>query len=71
MTSVKERTFPTLAAWRDALGLSQMEASRVLGISQTRYSRLERRISATRGKTARRIWKQTGVPVAVLVGADL
>lgn len=71
MASIKERTYPTLAAWRDALGLSQMEAARVLGISQTRYSRLERRVANTRGKTARKIWRQTGVPVEVLVGADL
>lgn len=71
MTSVKERSYPTLAAWRDALGLTQMQASRVLDISQTRYSRLERRTANTRGKTARRISKQTGVPVDVLVGADL
>lgn len=69
MNTVKPRTFPTLAAWREATGLSQMEAARVLEISQTSYSRLERRIVATRGKRARAIWRKTGVPVEVLVGA--
>lgn len=71
MISVKERKFKNLAEWRDFFGLSQMEASRMLRISQARYSRLERRIATTRGKAARRIWKQTGVPLEVLVGADL
>lgn len=70
MPRIKARSYPTLAAWRDATGLSQIEAANVLGISQTAYSRLERRIMATRGKRARKIWRQTGVPVAVLVGAD-
>jgi transcriptional regulator with XRE-family HTH domain len=69
MRTVKSRTFPTLAAWRDATGLSQAEAARVLGMSQTNYSKLERRIIASPGKRARKIWKQTGVPVEVLVGA--
>jgi transcriptional regulator with XRE-family HTH domain len=69
MHTGKQRTYTNLAAWRNATGLSQMEASRVLGISQTSYSRLERRVVAARGKRARSIWRQTGVPVEVLVGA--
>lgn len=69
MPPVKSRSYPTLAAWRDATGLSQAEAARVLGISQTAYSRLERQVTAARGKRARAIWRQTGVPVEVLVGA--
>lgn len=68
MTPVKP-PYPTLKAWRDEKGLSQMEASRVLEISQTAYSRLERGVNFTRGKRAKAIWRQTGVPIEVLVGA--
>lgn len=66
---VTVRPYPDLATWRDAHGLSQHEAADLLGISQTYYGRLERRIQAARGKRAKEIMAKTGVPLEVLVGA--
>lgn len=63
------RDYPDLKTWRDTLGLSQHEAARVLDMSQSTYARLELRRGGTTGKRARKIWRQTGVPIAVLVGA--
>lgn len=69
MNSVKTRPYPDLATWRDAHGLSQQKAADLLGMSQTRYSRLERGVQPARGKRAKSIMAQTGVPLEVLVGA--
>lgn len=69
MAIVSGRPYPDLATWRDAKGLSQQEAASLLGISQTFYSRLERRIQSARGKQAKQIMDKTGVPLEVLVGA--
>lgn len=64
-----ERPFPDLLTWRTTRRLSQAEAARFLGISQTTYGRLERRVRAARGKRAKAIMEKTGVPLEILVGA--
>lgn len=69
MTKSAVRPYPDLATWRDARGWSQQEAAGFLGISQTFYSRLERRTQSARGKQAKVIMDKTGVPLEVLVGA--
>lgn len=69
MNTVATRPYPDLATWRTAHHLSQQKAAELLGISQTFYSRLERRVQSARGKQAKRIMEQTGVPLEVLVGA--
>lgn len=69
MNKVITRPYPNLKTWRTAMGLSQEQASTLLGISQTYYSRLERHGSAARGPLAKRLSEQTGVPIEVLVGA--
>jgi transcriptional regulator with XRE-family HTH domain len=61
-------TYPDLASWRAALGLSSSEAAAVLSISQTQYSRLERGLYCTKGATAKRLMLATGVPLEKLVG---
>lgn len=65
----RKRSYPTLAAWRESWGLSQAEAARLLAISQTRYSRLERGTQPASGKLAKRVRHLTGVPLDILVGA--
>ena len=60
--------YPTLEAWREAANLSQMEAAKLLGISQTYYGRLERGEQVAVREKARNIMAKTGVPVEVLVG---
>lgn len=69
MPKVFERPYPDLATWRGAKKLSQQQAAEYLGISQTFYSRLERRMQAAPGKRAKVIMDLTGVPLEVLVGA--
>jgi len=69
MTSVTRRSYPDLATWRAAMGLSQEQAATILNMSQAFYSRLERRTVTARGPRAKRITEQTGVPLEVLVGA--
>lgn len=63
------RPCPDLKTWRTKLGVNQRQAAKMLGISQTFYSRLERRTQAMRGKQAKAIVAKTGVPLEVLVGA--
>jgi transcriptional regulator with XRE-family HTH domain len=65
-----QRPYPDLAAWRAAQGLNQLEAARLLGVSQTTYSRLERGIRTAVRENAKRIMAATGVPLEVLVGVN-
>jgi transcriptional regulator with XRE-family HTH domain len=60
--------FPSLLVWRLSLNLNQREAAQVLGMTQSKYSRLERRISTTKGAEAKHIIDRTGVPLEVLAG---
>jgi len=69
MKRVITRAYPDLRSWRLAHGFNQREAARLLDISQTFYGRLERGEQAARGKRAKVIMAQTGVPLEVLVGA--
>lgn len=66
---VTRHTFPTLRAWRKALRINQREAALLLGLSQSHYSKLERRTHATTGRRAKAITAKTGVPIDALVGA--
>lgn len=69
MERITAGTYRTLRAWRRAQKLSQSEAARILGLSQSHYSKLERRTHALPGKRAKGITKRTGVPLEVLVVA--
>jgi len=69
MTRVTKHTYRTLSAWRVAKQLSQQEAAKRLGLSQSFYSKLERGLHALPGERAKHITQQTGVPLEVLVGA--
>lgn len=68
-TRVVRHTYPNLKAWRRALRINQREAALLLGLSQSHYSKLERRTHATTGPRAKTITAKTGVPVDILVGA--
>ena len=61
--------FTTLLDWRLAQRLSQREAAEILGISQKRYSMLERGRMYAKGPMAKRVRDVTGVPLEVIVGA--
>lgn len=62
------RPYPTLKHWRQAKGLSQREAARLLGVTQSTYSRLENRVRTPRPKHLETIVTTTGVPIEVLMG---
>ncbi len=67
MERITAGTYRSLRAWRRALKISQAEAAHILGLSQSHYSKLERRTHALPGKRAKGITKRTGVPLEVLV----
>lgn len=62
------RTYPNLETWRREHGLSQRQAAKALGVSQTKYCRLERKMLTATGELAKRIIKETRVPIETLVG---
>jgi len=62
------RPYPNLATWRAAHGLNTREAAAVLGMSQSRYSRLERGVATAMGPVAKRVMVTTGVPIEILAG---
>lgn len=64
------RPYPDLLTWRRAQALNQRDAAKFLGVSQTLYSRWERRVQHLRGRQAGPIMRRTGVPLEILVGAD-
>ena len=63
------RPYPDLLTWRTSLKINQHTAAQLLGMTQVRYSRLERRVQMAPGKEAKVIMEKTGVPLEVLVGA--
>lgn len=68
MAYIARRTYPNLKTWRSERGISQHEAARLLGISQTYYNRLERGLTVATWGTAKRILQITGVPLETIVG---
>lgn len=68
MPRVIARTYPDLKTWRRAQGFGQRQAATLLGISQTYYSRLERREQVATRETAARIIDLTGVPLETITG---
>ncbi len=60
--------YPTVLVWRLALNLSQRDAALLLGLSQSKYCRLERGKYLPVGADAKHIMSRTGVPLEVLVG---
>jgi transcriptional regulator with XRE-family HTH domain len=60
--------FPSLLVWRLSLNLNQREAAQILGMNQTKYSRLERGVITTKGAEAKHIIARTGVPLEILAG---
>jgi transcriptional regulator with XRE-family HTH domain len=69
MKRLTSRSYPDLKTWRTASGLTQIEAAKLLGITQGYYGRLELKQKTTTGKRAKGMTEVTGVPIEVLVGA--
>jgi len=67
MGEVTSHTFRSLRAWRRAHRLSQERAAKMLGLSQSHYSKIERRTHALTGKRAKSVSKKTTVPLEMLV----
>ena len=67
METVTSTSFRSLRAWRRAHRLSQERAAKLLGLSQSHYSKIERRTHALTGKRAKTVTRKTGVPLEVLV----
>lgn len=68
MKRTQAKRYTDLKSWRDDQELSQVEAAKILGISQIAYSRFERRAQFAKGKLARRLIEKTGVPLEVIAG---
>lgn len=68
--TVSRRSYPDLKTWRTAHDLGQRDAAAKLGISQTVYSRLERRRQSVKGELAKHLMAETGVPLEVLAGVS-
>ena len=69
MAYINTNTYPTLARWRKARTFNQRQAAEYLGLSQSFYSKLERRVTALRGSRAQIASRKTGVPIEILVVA--
>ncbi len=53
--------------WRGSWGLTQVEAARLLGISQSAYQKAEGGSQAPRAPLGKRIADRTGVPFEVVM----
>jgi len=62
-------TYPDLKSWRDDHKFDQAQAAAFIGISQSHYSRIERRAAVPRGDLANLIIDKTGVSLKALLGA--
>lgn len=62
------KSYTSLKAWRDALGLNQRDAALVLGLSQSGYAKLEIGQRIPRPPKAKVISRKTGVPFENLMG---
>lgn len=62
-------TYADLKSWRESQGFDQGEAADFIGISQSHYSRIERRAAVPRGDLANLIIDKTGVSLKALIGA--
>lgn len=61
-------SYPSLKAWRTALDLSQSDAAKLLGMTQSLYSKTESGQNAPRPKRAKSISNKTGVPFEAVMG---
>lgn len=68
--SVMKRIKPyaTLKAWRTARGLNQRDAARLLGMTQSLYSKIELGQNTPRPKRGKNISEKTGVPFETVMG---
>lgn len=69
MTMRTTHTAPAnLRAWRSSHRLTQNAAARLLGVTQSYYSKIEKKTCAPRPQIAKRITEKTGVPLASILG---
>lgn len=67
MTQATTAQYPDLFTWRKSRGLTQTDAAKLLGITQARYSVIERGL-AINLLSAKPIAEATGVAVETLLG---
>ena len=60
--------YPDLWTWRHTARLTQAEAAKILGISQTYYGRIESGRYVPPCERAKTITAKTGVPLDAIVG---
>jgi len=58
----------SLKAWRRALRCNQRDAARLLRLTQSHYSKIERGLIAPRPKIAKRLMRKTGVSLEAILG---
>lgn len=63
-----KRAFKSLKAYRKALKLNQREAAAKVGVSQSCWARAEAGQNIPHKARLKRILKETGVPLDVLMG---
>lgn len=64
---MKRAKFHNLKAWRSSWGLTQAEAGRLLGISQSKYAKTELGHQRPKAPLGKRISDRTGVPFEVVM----
>lgn len=62
------RPYPNLHAFREAHGLSQREAARQFGVSQSCWSKIELGQRIPRKELMEKLMTEAGVPLEVLAG---
>ncbi len=62
------KTYPSLKAWRQAVGLNQRDAAKVLGTYQANYAQYELGRIRPRPRLAKIIADKTGVPFERVMG---
>ena len=69
MVTKRIKIFASLHAWRTAQGFNQREAAAYLGVSQSRYARIEARERPSRPVLrCKDLSDKTGVPFEIVMG---
>lgn len=67
LSDMKRNAFKTLREWRKSWDLTQAEAARLFGMSQSKYCKVEIGMQPPRPKVGKRMADKTGVPFEVVM----
>jgi len=67
LRDMKRTRYKTLKEWRQSWALTQAEAGRLFGCSQSAYSKAETGFQTPRAPLAKRMADKTGVPLEVVL----